>query len=161
LVRGGYAASELTDLAVFLAGHKRDALREEWRAHLAGESSYEAAIWRNVKRACGFLVSAVRYRCSDATDATWIFVGAVLRSRTLSNVVVIVPTAAATYLVPQHEETLGVVTSAESMGMIGGTLYGLIRTGRWWRTLSLQSRRPAGGRNREHVSCGTEEHRTR
>jgi hypothetical protein len=35
----------------------------------------------------------------------------------------------------RHEGTLGVVKAAESIGMIGGTLYALIRTGRWWRNV--------------------------
>lgn len=136
LVRqSGRAASGLTDLAVFLAGRKRVALDQEWRAHLAGESGEDPPSWQNVKQASGFLISAVRYRCSDTADAVWAVTDAVLRSRTLSNLVVVIPTAAAEYLVLRHAGTLGVVTSAESTGMIGGTLYGLIRTGRWWRNV--------------------------
>jgi hypothetical protein len=46
---------------------------------------------------------------------------------------VLVPTWAAAYLVLRHEGTLGVVKAAESIGMIGGALYGLIRVGCWWR----------------------------
>src|SRR5260370_34304796 len=42
----GRAASGLTGLAVVLAGRKRGALRDEWRAHLAGESGPEPASWQ-------------------------------------------------------------------------------------------------------------------
>jgi hypothetical protein len=35
----------------------------------------------------------------------------------------------------RHVGTLGVVTSAESLGAIGGFLHGLIRIGRWWRNV--------------------------
>ena len=136
LVRqSGRAASGLTDLAVFLAGRKRVALRDEWRAHLAGESGRDPASWRKVKQASGFLISAVRYRYSDIANAVWALTDAVLRSRTLSNVVVVIPTAAAEYLVLRRAGTLGVVMSAESTGMIGGTMYGLIRTGSGWRNV--------------------------
>jgi hypothetical protein len=85
---GGRAASGLTGLAVLLAGRKRAALRDEWRAHLAGESGHDPASWHKARQAAGFLLSAIRYRCSDTTDAAWAVADAVLRSRPLSNLVV-------------------------------------------------------------------------
>jgi len=131
----GRAASGLTGLAVLLAGRKRAALGEEWRAHLAGESGHDPASWQKARQAAGFVISAIRYRCSDIAEAARAVADAILRSRPLSNLVVIAPTAAAAYLVLRHEGTLGMVKSAESIGTIGGTLYALIRTGRWWRNV--------------------------
>ncbi len=128
-----FSVRGLTDLAALLAGRKRPALRAEWRAHLAGESGHEPVTWQKVREAFGFVASAVRCRCSDAAEAAWAPVDAVLKSRTLSNFFVLAPTWAAAYLVLRHEGTLGVVKAAESIGMIGGTLYGLVRVGRWWR----------------------------
>ena len=43
------------------------------------------------------------------------------------------PTALAALFILRHLGTLGVLTSAESIAAIGGALYGVIRTGRWWR----------------------------
>jgi hypothetical protein len=131
----GLSVRSLTGIATLLAGPRRLALRQEWTAHLAGESGHDPASWQKVGQAAGFLVSAVRCRCSDAADAAWAPVDAILRSRTLSNLFVLIPTVAAGYLVLRHEGTLGVVISAENIIAIAGVLYGLIRTGRWWRNI--------------------------
>ena len=133
------SARRLIDLAVLLAGRKRRlALREEWHAHLAGESGHDPVTWQKVKEALGFVASAIRCRCSDAADAAWTPVDAVLKSRTLSNLFVLVPTWAAAYLVLRHGGTLGVVKAAEGISAIGGMLYGLVRVGRWWRNVKPQ-----------------------
>jgi hypothetical protein len=89
--------------------------------------------------------SAVRYHYSDAADVVWTPVDTILKSRTLSNLFVLIPTTASGYLVLRHEGTLGVVTSAESIAAIAAALYGLIRTGRWWRNVKPpepKARRP-------------------
>jgi hypothetical protein len=74
-------------------------------------------------------------RGPDVADVVWTPVDTILKSRTLSNVFVLIPTTAAGYLVLRHEGTLGVVTSAESIAAIAAAPYGLIRTGRWWRNV--------------------------
>jgi hypothetical protein len=125
----------LTSVAAFLAGPRRPALRHEWGAHLAGDVGHDPASWQKVRQAAGFIVSAVRCRCSDIADTSWTPVDAILKSRTFSNLFVLMPTAGAAYLVLRHEGTLGVVKSAEGVAAIGTTLYGLIRVGRWWRNV--------------------------
>lgn len=129
----------LTGIAAVLAGRKRLTLREEWAAHLAGESGHDPANRQKVKQALGFVVSAIRYRCSDVADAAWTPVDAVLKSRTLSNLFVIIPTTMAAYIVLYSEGTLGMVKAAESIIEIGGMLYGLVRLGRWWRDVKPQN----------------------
>lgn len=133
----GLSARSLTSIAALLAGSKRTDLRQEWAAHLAGDSGHDPASWQKVKQACGFLVSAVRFRCTDIADAAWIPADAILKNRALSNLVVLIPTTAAGFLILHHEGTLGVLKSAESITAIGGVLYALIRTGRWWRNVKL------------------------
>jgi hypothetical protein len=123
----------LTSLAAKLAGRKRPALPAEWRAHLAGESGQDPVTWPKVKEALGFVSSAIQYRIMDAADAAWAPVDAILKSRKLSNVLVFGPTGTAAVFVLRHGGTLGVITSAESIAVIGGGLYGLVRVGRWWR----------------------------
>jgi len=123
----------LTDLAALLAGRKRPTLRDEWRAHLAGESGHDPITWQKVKEALGFVASAIRCRCSDVADAAWTPVDAILKSRKLSNLMVFGPTTMAALFILRHAETLGVLTSAESISAIGFGLYGLVRVGRWWR----------------------------
>jgi hypothetical protein len=123
----------LSDFAALLAGRKRPGLRDEWRAHLVGESGHDPVTWRKAIEALGFVASALRCRCTDAADAAWIPVDAILRSRKLSNLLVLGPTAVAAMYILRHLGTAGVLTSAESISALGGILYGLVRVGRWWR----------------------------
>src|SRR5580700_2965358 len=54
-----------TRLAVLLAGRKRLSLREEWRAHLAGENDRKLSPQEKLRAACGFVAAAVRLRLRD------------------------------------------------------------------------------------------------
>jgi hypothetical protein len=130
---GDDAAQKITGLAARLAGRRRPDVLEEWRAHLAEEMADRRG--SGSRAAAGFLVAAIRYRLSDAADAAWRPAEAILRSRTLSNLLVIAPTAAAAALIAREKGMLGVLTSAENVSAIAGGLYGLVRLGRWWRNV--------------------------
>jgi hypothetical protein len=130
-----FSARGLTDAAALLAGPKRPDLRDEWRTHLAGESGHDPVTWSKVKEALGFLASALQCRWTDAADAAWTPVDAILKSRELSNLLVFGPTASAALYILRHLGTLGVLVSAEGISAIGGGLYGLVRVGRWWRNV--------------------------
>jgi hypothetical protein len=129
----GISASSLTNLAVLLAGSRRPALRDEWRAHLAGESGHDPVTWQKVKEARGFVASAIRCRCSDAADAAWTPVDAVLKSRTLSNLFTLMPTTLAALILFRHGGTVRLLGSAESISAIYVTLYALVLAGRKYR----------------------------
>jgi hypothetical protein len=132
-VLAGMSIWSLTGIATAFAGRRRLILRQEWAAHLARESGHDPANSRKVREALGFVVSAIRCRCSDVAEAAWTPVDAALKSRALSNLFVLVPTAVAAQIVLRHEGTLGMVKAAESISAIGGALYALVRLGRWWR----------------------------
>jgi hypothetical protein len=125
--------SRMTDVAAQLAGRKRSCLGDEWRSHLSGESGRGLPRNDQLRAARGFLWAAARLRLQDAASLAWRPVDAALKSRTASNLFVLVPTAMAARLILRYEGTLGVVNSAESISAIGGLLYGLVRVGRWWR----------------------------
>lgn len=127
------SALRLTDLAVFLAGRRGPALRDEWRAHLAGESGHDLVTSQKVKEARGFVLAAARCRLGDAAESAWTPVDAILRSRSLSNMLVLIPTAVAAVIIFHHDGTVGMLGSAESIAAIGGSLYALIRAGRSYR----------------------------
>jgi hypothetical protein len=130
----GLSVRSLTSLAAFLAGRKDGpVLRDEWSAHLAGESGYDPVTWAKVWVAIGFVIAALRDRGQDWADAAWRQADAVLRSRTRSNLFVLIPTSAAAYMILRHDGTIGLLTAFESIGTIGGLLYSAIRVGRWWR----------------------------
>ena len=126
----GFSVRSLTSLAAVLAGREGPILREEWKAHLAGESGHDAAGRAKLKQAAGFVKTGAGYRCSDWADAAWRPVDAVLRSCTRSNLFVLIVTFVAAYLIFRHDGTIGVLTSFESIGMIGGLLYAVIKAGR-------------------------------
>jgi hypothetical protein len=128
-----FSARGLTDLAVFLAGRKRQALRGEWHAHLGGESGHDPVTWQKVGDACGFVYAAAQCRLGDVAEAAWTPADTILKSRKLSNLLVFGPTVAAAVFILRHHGALGVLTSAESIIAIGGCLYTLVRVGRWWR----------------------------
>jgi hypothetical protein len=128
-----FSASSLTDLAVLLAGPARPALRDEWRAHLAGESGQDPVAWRKVRQALGFVVAAIQLRLADAADVAWRPVDAVLGSRTLSNLFVGGPVIVMLFAIVHHDGRFGLVSDIQDAGELGAFLYGTIRTGRWWR----------------------------
>jgi hypothetical protein len=129
----GRSAQGITHLAALVAGPRHPGLDEEWLTFLAGKSGHDAPSWRKVGLAVTFVGAAIRLRLRDLADATWIPVDAVLKSRKLSNLVVFGPTTAAAIFIFRQAGFAEVLRSAESISAIGGTLYGLVRTGRWWR----------------------------
>jgi hypothetical protein len=86
-----------------------------------------------VREALGFVASAIRCRYSDAADAAWTPVDTVLKSRALSNVFTLMPTALAALTLFRHGGTVGLLGSAESISAIYLTLYALVLAGRKYR----------------------------
>jgi hypothetical protein len=132
----------LTGMAVFLAGRKHSAVGEEWRCHLLGATGCGLTQRDQVCAALGFLWSAVRYRLRDAADLAWRPADAVLRSRTLSNLVVGIPVLAAVLAVLRHEGQYGLITNDQNIIGLGCGIYGTIRAGRWWRRVKPPKRKP-------------------
>jgi hypothetical protein len=126
-------ASSLIDLAVLLAGPGRPALRDEWHAHLAGESGHDPVTWPKARQALGFAAAAIQLRLADAADLAWRPADAVLGSRTLSNLFVGGPVILTLFAIVHHDGRFGLVTDIQDAGELGAFLYGAIRTGRWWR----------------------------
>lgn len=127
------SASSLTNFAVLLAGRSRSALRDEWRAHLGGESGHAPLTWRSNRAAIGFVVSGIKFRLADAADLAWCPADAVLRSRALSNLFVGGPVIVVLVVIVHHDGRFGLVADIQDPAALGAFLYGVIRTGRWWR----------------------------
>jgi len=126
----GFSARGLTSLAALLADRKRPALRDEWRAHLAGESGHDPITWTKVREARGFVVSAVRFRLSDAADLAWRPVDAVLGSRPLSNLLAWGPVIVMLVAIVRRDGRFGLVADIQDPIALGGFLYIVIRAGR-------------------------------
>jgi hypothetical protein len=123
----------LTRIAALLAGPKRAELRTEWASHLSGETGTGLPSRRQARDALGFVASAIRCRCSDAADAAWTPVDAVLKSRALSNLFALMPTGLAALILFRHGGTIGLLGSAESVSAIYLALYALVLAGRKYR----------------------------
>jgi hypothetical protein len=127
------SASSLTGLAVLLAGRRRPALSEEWRAHLGGESGHDPATWPKVRQALGFIAAAIQFRLADAAGMAWRPTDAVLGSRTLSNLFAWGPVIVVLFAIVHQDGRFGLVADIQDPVALGAFLYGVIRIGRWWR----------------------------
>ena len=129
----GHSPGWLTSAAVFLAGRKRSAVRDEWRSHLHGWPGRGLSRQEQVRAARGFLWSAARFRLQDAADMGWRPIDAVLGSRTLSNLFVGGPIVAMLVAIVYHDGRFGLVADDQDPAALGAFLYFVIKTGRWWR----------------------------
>ena len=84
-------------------------------------------------KALGFVASAVQFRLADTADLAWRPADAVLGSRTLSNLFVWGPVIVTLFAIVHHDGRFGLVADIQDPAEMGGFLYGVIRTGRWWR----------------------------
>jgi hypothetical protein len=99
------------------------------------ESGREPVTGHKLGEIVGFVIAGIQYRLADTADIAWVPIDVILKSRTLSNLLVFGIGATATIDVTKHEGRLGVVMSAENLIGIGGLVYGLIRAGRWYRNV--------------------------
>ena len=63
----------------------------------------------------------------------WRPADAVLGSRTLSNLFVAGPVVVMLFAIVHHDGQFGLVADIQDPVALGAFLYGVIRTGRWWR----------------------------
>jgi hypothetical protein len=138
--------TSLTDLAVLLAGRSRSAQCDERRACAACESGHGLVTWRKVKQAFGFVAAALRFRLADAVDLAWRPADAVLGSRTLSNLFVWGPVTVALVAIVRHDGRYGLIADDQDPLALGVFLYGVIRTGRWWRGINPPPPKPRHAR---------------
>jgi hypothetical protein len=127
------SATCLISLGALLAGRKRSNLRVEWQAHLGGKSGHDPITWPKVRQALGFVAAAIQFRLADAAVLAWRPADAVLGSRTLSNLFVWGPVIVALFAIVRHDGRFGLVADIQDPAALGAFLYGVIRTGRWWR----------------------------
>ncbi|GAA1982119.1 hypothetical protein GCM10009838_49460 [Catenulispora subtropica] len=133
--RRAWAGRRLCGLAGGIAGSSRAALRSDWSAVLAESPTDET-----VRTAMGMVVAALRLRASDIAKACWRPADHVLASRTLSNIVVAIPTVAVMVMLFRYQGCVGVLTNIESIAVVGAAFRGLIVLGRWWRAVAPPER---------------------
>ncbi len=137
---------KLTGLAVFIAGRKRAVMASEWRAHLSGETGSGLSADRQVREAAGFVLAAMRYRLQDTADFAWRPVDAVLASRKLSNLFVLLATLMVVMIHVHHGGLYELADNLEGEAVVWGAAFGLIRAGRWWRDVKPREHKPRKSR---------------
>jgi hypothetical protein len=117
-------ARAATRLAVAVAGTRHAALGREWPTLLTGDPGAALGSRRRAALVGGFVRAAIRLRCRDLGDSWWKHVGdPVLKSRTWSNAVILLPTAFAASLVFSREGLCGVAANYQSLAGVPATLY--------------------------------------
>jgi hypothetical protein len=145
LIRKQYARvspQKLTRLAVFIAGSKRAAVSTEWRSHLAGETGAGLSTDRQVRAAAGFVLAAIRYRIRDAANLAWRPVDAVLGSRALSSLFVLLVTLSFSLWLMRRVGVYGLAQCLESVLVVFGFAHGSILVGRWWTGVKPPEHKP-------------------
>jgi hypothetical protein len=141
-LRASVSSQTLTGLAVLIAGHERAVLGNEWRAHLSGETGAGLSADRLTWEAIGFVLAAVRYRLQDAADLVWRPVDAVLASRKVSNLVVLLVTIATAVISIHGNGLYGLVSNLANTAVAWGATFGLIHYGRERRDVKPPERKP-------------------
>jgi hypothetical protein len=132
----------LTGLAICLAGRKRVDVGCEWRTHLAGESGAGLSADRQLRDATGFVLAAIRYRLRDGADLAWRPVDAVLGSRALSGLFVLLASVGFSLWLMQKIGVYGLAQCLESVGVVFGAALGTIHVARWWRGVKPPEHKP-------------------
>jgi hypothetical protein len=132
----------LTRLAILIAGRRGDDVCWEWRSHLAGETGAGWPEGRQVREAAGFVLAAVRYRLYDLAELLWRPAEALLASRVLSGLFVLLPTLCVSVLFFVAGGLLGLAEHLEDVAVLWGAAFGLIQAGRHWRDVKPPEHKP-------------------
>jgi hypothetical protein len=136
------STQRITDLAGVLAGRERMDVRDEWRAHLFGETGQEPPDLHKLGAALGFIFAAIRYRLQDAADVAWRPADVVLASRELSNLTVVLPTLVVAVIFIHRGGLYELASNLVNVAAVWSAAYGLIRAGRWWRGAQPPKHKP-------------------
>ena len=138
----GFSVRSLTGLAAFFAGGEGLALLGESADHLAGKKGHDPVSLVKLRQAAGFAVAGARYRGQQWADAAWKPADAVLRSRTLSNLLIVVPTIVVAVVVLTHKGTVAAMIAFGSIFGVGTAMAKLVAAGREYRNVKPPKPKP-------------------
>jgi hypothetical protein len=95
-----------------------------------------------VREAAGFVLAAVRYRLYDLAELLWRPAEALLASRLLSGLFVLLPTLCVSVLFFVAGGLLGLAEHLEDVAVAWGAAFGLIQAGRHWRDVKPPEHKP-------------------
>jgi hypothetical protein len=120
---------KLTWIAVFIAGHQRAALGEEWRAHLSEKGACLTKD-QQAMEAAGFVRAAVTCRVEDTVDWLWESVDAVLGSRWMSSLFVLLAVVGISVVFIRQGGLYVLADNIGGVGVVFGAALGVIHVGR-------------------------------
>jgi len=97
---------------------------------------------RQAQEAAGFILAAVRYRLQDAADFAWRPVDAVLASREVSNLVVLIATLGMAVVFLRNGGLYNLAVNFQNVGALWIAAFGLIHAGRRCRDVKPPERKP-------------------
>ncbi|MFD7669105.1 hypothetical protein [Streptomyces sp. NPDC059788] len=142
-------SARLTLIALALAGSRREAIRDEWEAHLAGapEEGFTVRPAVRVKYSLGFILAAFRFRLSDLAAPVWRPVDWVLAADNRVNTTISSIVGAQAIFIVGDGGLQALVTEVwEPCGLLGGALYLLVRFLRRRRGIEIAGQSPPNDR---------------
>jgi hypothetical protein len=132
----------LTGIAVFIAGRERADLGEEWRAHLCEQSVRGLPVDQQAMEAAGFVRAALLYRSEDVEDWLWESVDAVLASRWMSSLFVLLAMVSIAIVFIRQGGLYGLADNIGGVAVVFATALGVIHVGRKVRDVKPPQHKP-------------------
>jgi hypothetical protein len=133
----------LTGIAVFIAGRRERAdLGEEWRAHLSEQTGRGLPPDQQAMEAVGFVRAAVRCRAEDVEDWLWESVDAVLASRWMSSLFVLLAMVSIAVVFIRQGGLYGLADNIGGVAVVFATALGVIHVGRKVRDVKPPEHKP-------------------
>ena len=144
--RAAVTTRRLTSIAVFIAGDRGDALSDEWRSHLSGESGHGMSSRRQAREAAGFVRAALACRLHDAADLAWRPVDTLLESRELSNLTVVLATLVIVVDFLRRGGVNSLADHLDDIPVVPACMLWVIHRGRRYRQVKPPKRQPRSRR---------------
>jgi hypothetical protein len=132
----------LTGIAVFIAGRGRADLGEEWRAHLCEQIGSGLPADQQAIEAAEFVRAAVLCRAEDVEDWLWGSVDAVLASRWMSSLFVLLAMVGIVVVFIRQGGLYGLADNIGGVAVVFATALGVIHVGRKVRDVKPPERKP-------------------
>jgi hypothetical protein len=132
----------LTGIAVFIAGRERADLGEEWRAHLYEQTGRGLPADQQAMEAVGFVRAAVLCRAEDVEDWLWEAVDAVLASRWMSSLFVLLAMVSIAVVFIRQGGLYGLADNVGGVAVVFAAALGVIHVGRKVRDVKPPEHKP-------------------
>jgi hypothetical protein len=132
----------LTGIAVIIAGRERADLGEEWRAHLCEQTGRGLPADQQAMEAVGFVRAAVLCRAEDVEDWLWDSVDAVLSSRWISSLFVLLAMVSIAVVFIRQGGLYGLADNIGGVAVVFATALGVIHVGRKVRDVKPPEHKP-------------------